>query len=621
MSSLPKTLHTAGKVTVLTSFVGVAVFAAVFLLNLGTEELQKVQAQSGLATTSITVLNTPPQWTIDAQEQVGSSTTTPTNSGSQVRWVATATDSNGAPYFLLICSTNAAPIPNAAASQLVLGSAPPECAATSTQWAVSASTTSGSQALAATTTLEAWSESNNWYAWVCDDDPVNPRCNATFKQGTGTTSSPFAVNHRPTFTAFSDNSPALPGITVTFTSTSDDADVDGTADTVKLIVCGTNTGFNTTTDTCNGSTLATSTFFATNATTSYTITIPTRDTTYFAYGYVIDNHGHEATGGSQNTDSVLTVSNATPYVNSGDITLNGGGDMSLSVLAGQTTGFDLSFIVSDNNSCRTSVNGDEIVDYNVSVYRTNNSTSTCDAIGEYDPNDCYTAAVATTTWNLSCTASSTSCTGATDLTMVYDCTFPLWYVADPTDASTTPFFGTQWAAAAAGVDDDAAVGVLVAGSILQDVASLLGIALDDPTIPYGALEPGDRTDPLVASTTIRSVGNTGVDELLQGESMCGTYTSAVTCPTSATSTIAERYQVFATSTVSYGTATSVGNTLSSTTQKELELDVLKPTSTTTQTSGVTYWGIEVPVTITLAGSYTGENTFFGKVAEVVDWTP
>ncbi len=620
MSSLPKTLHTAGKVTVLTSFVGVAVFAAIFLLNLGADELQRVQAQSGLATTSITVLNTPPQWTIDAQEQIGSSTSTPTNSGSQVRWVATATDSNGAPYFLLICSTNSAPIPNAAASQAVLGSAPPDCGATSTKWAVSASTTSGSQALAATTTLEAWSESNNWYAWICDDDPVNPRCNATFKQGTGTTSSPFFVNHRPTFTAYSDNSPALPGATVTFTSTSDDADVTGTADTVKLIVCDNN-GFNTTTDSCNVATLATSTFFATNATTTYTISIPTRDTTYFAYGYVIDNHGHEATGGSQNTDSVLTVNNATPYVNSGDITLNNGSDMSLGVLAGQTTGFDLSFIVSDNNSCLTSGNGDEIVDYNVSVYRTNNSTSSCDAISEYDQNDCYTAAVATSTWNLSCTASSTSCGGATDLTMVYDCTFPLWYVADPTDASTTPFFGTQWAAAAAGIDDDAAVGVLVAGSILQDVASLLGIALDDPTIPYGALEPGDRTDPLVASTTIRSVGNTGVDELLQGESMCGTYTSAVTCPTSATSTIAERYQVFATSTVSYGTATSAGRTLSSTTQKELELNVAKPTATTTQTSGVTYWGIEVPGTITLAGSYTGENTFYGRVAEIADWTP
>jgi hypothetical protein len=103
--------------------------------------------------------------------------------------------------------------------------------------------------------------------------------------------------------------------------------------------------------------------------------------------------------------------------------------------------------------------------------------------------------------------------------------------------------------------------------------------------------------------------------------MCRTYTTAVTCPTSATSTIAERYQVFATSSVSYGTASSSGDFLSSTTAKELEVNILKPTATSTQTSKLTYWGIEVPSTITLAGAYTGENTFTAKISEVAEWTP
>jgi len=205
--------------------------------------------------------------------------------------------------------------------------------------------------------------------------------------------------------------------------------------------------------------------------------------------------------------------------------------------------------------------------------------------------------------------------------MIFDCTFPLWYIADPTDASTTPFYGTNWVAAVAARDDDGALGVLTAGSIVKDVASLLAVELDTAAIPYGALEPGERTDPLAATTTMRATGNVGIDQLLTGEAMCITYTSAITCPNSATSTIRESYQVFATSTVTYGTATSAGSTLSSTTQKELEINVLKSTSTSTQTSGVTYWGIEVPVSITLAGSYTGENTFYGKVAEAVDWIP
>jgi hypothetical protein len=207
MSSLPKTLHTAGKITVLTSLFGVVTFVTLFLLNLGADELQQVQAQ-GTATTSITVLNTPPAWTIDAEEVIGSSTTTPTNSGSVTSWKATATDSNGAPYFLLICGSAVPPTPNPAAGPSFLGTAAPDCSATTTQWAV-ASGTSGSVVTAATTTTEAMAESNVWFAWICDDDPVNPRCNATYKQGTGTTSSPFNVNHRPTFTVFSDDSSKL----------------------------------------------------------------------------------------------------------------------------------------------------------------------------------------------------------------------------------------------------------------------------------------------------------------------------------------------------------------------------------------------------------------------------
>ncbi len=621
MSSLPKTLHTAGKITILTSVVSVAVFMVMFLLNIGAEELHHAQAQ-GTASTSITVLNTPPQWTVEAEEEFESSTDNPTNSTEEVSWVATGTDSNSAPYFLLICSTNASPTPNAAINFSSLGTAAPECDSPTNQWAVSTSTVSGTQARAAITTLEAWSESNDWYAWICDDDPVNPRCNAAYKQGTGLTASPFYVNHRPSFTVFSDDSPKLPGETVTFSATASDADITGVADTVQLIVCGDNTGFSTTTNTCNGPTLATSTFAASDPTATYTITIPTRDTNYQAYGYVIDQHGHQASGGAQNTDSILTVSNATPYVNPGDITLNGGADITLTVPAGETTGFTLSFAASDNNSCVNSVSGDEIVGYEVSVFRDIvNSTSTCAASGDYDANDCYTSTAGASTWNLTCVASSTSCTGPTDLNVIYDCTFPLWYIADPTweTIDDTPYFASEWKAAVSPVDDDAAQGVLEEGSLGQELLGLVALGLDTLAIPYGALEPGERTDPLVASTTIRAIGNVALDELLSGESMCTTFTSSVTCPNSATSTIAEDYQVFATSSVTYANAQGAGFILSSTTQVELEINVPKTKSTSTQESGVTFWGIEVPLSITLAGAYTGENTFYGKVSEASEW--
>ncbi len=617
MSSLPIHLHTAGKITVLTSLVGVAVFMAMFMLNLGADELQRVEAQS-TATTSITVLNTPPQWIVDAEEEIGSSTSTPTNSGSVVSWVATAADSNDAPYFLLICDTSATPTANAAASYLVLGTEPPECAS-GIQWAVSTATPSNTEARAATTTREALPESNNWYAWVCDDDPVLPRCNNVFKQGTGTTSSPFYVNHRPEFTAFVDNSPALPGQPVTFTATASDDDVVTSPDTVRLIVCSTNV-FNTATDTCGATTLATSSLAASNPSGVYTIVIPTRDANYGAFGFVVDNHGHEAQGGAHGTDSVLTVGNAAPYVNSGDITLNGGTDIVLTVPAGQTTGFTMSFLASDNNSCRTITDTNEIVDWEISVSRTNIATSSCDQAGDYNANYCYTSTVPTTTWNISCTASTTSCTGATDLNVLYNCTFPLWYIADPTDggATNTPQFNTNWSASVAPIDDDGAQGVLSRGSIGQELASFLYFTLDTLAIAYGELEPGQFTDPLVATTTIRATGNVALDQLLSGESMCPTYTSSVTCPVSSTSTIDVSNQVYGTSSVTYTAAQGAGNILDELTN-ELELNVPKSTSTLTQSAGVTYWGIAVPGTITLAGAYTGENTFFGVVAEVADW--
>jgi hypothetical protein len=617
MKELPNYINTAGKITVITSLIGVVVFAVIFLLNLGAQEFNHAEAQSQ-ATTSVVVLNTPPQWTIDAQETPGSSTTTPTNSGSAMTWTARATDSNAENYYLLICSNGNAPTANPAAV--------PTCGASAVRWAVSAFTASGATSTAATTTTEAapFAEQNDWYAWVCDAVATNPRCNSVAKQGTGGRMSPFNVNKRPTFTLFSDNSPRLPGQTVTFYSTSTDADTVPTNDTVRLFVCSTNS-FDTSTDVCTATTLAsTSGFVASNASASYTIPIPTQDQNYNAFGFVIDNHGHEASGGAQGTNSTLTVSNASPTISPAQITLNNGSNIILTQEAGQTTGFRLSYVATDNNSCENASAGDEIRDYVVSIYRSGIGSTTCNgSAGSYNANNCYPSGIATSTWNLSCAATTTpaDCTGATDTTQTWECTFPLWYIADPTDlASTSQYDAQDWRAAVSAVDDNNATSTThTQSSIGQELLAFLSMALNTFAIPYGSLEPGDRTDPLAATTTIRATGNVGIDERLSGESMCTTYTSAVTCPNSATSTISEGMQVFSTSVVTYATASTAGRFLSSTTQKLLDLNVRKSTSTTFQAPGITYWGIEVPATLTLAGTYTGENTFYGVVSAPGQW--
>ena len=137
-------LRTAGKITVYTSLLGVLVFTLVFIFNLGSSEIKQAGAQSQSATTSVTVVNTPPFFVLEAIEDPGSTTSAPTNVGDQVTWVATASDSNLDDYYLLICSDNASPTPNSGAA--------PTCDPGAIQWAVSSLASSTQVATAATTT-------------------------------------------------------------------------------------------------------------------------------------------------------------------------------------------------------------------------------------------------------------------------------------------------------------------------------------------------------------------------------------------------------------------------------------------------------------------------------------
>jgi len=603
-------LRTAGKITVYTSIVGVFIFALAFIFNLGVSEIPQAGAQD-TATTSVQVLNTPPLWTASSTELVESSVTNPTNAGSVVSWVAIGTDSNAERYYLLVCDTSATPTPNSNAA--------PSCTS-GVQWAVSASTTSGTQATAATTTYVALGESNNWFAWICDGNSGTPRCNNAYTQGTNASnSSPFIVNHRPSFSLFSDSSPGDPGTVVTFYSTSSDSDIAGTPDTVKLIVCAS-AGFSTTTDSCSGTTLGSTTVFAAaNATATYTILIPTQDQNYSAFGYVIDNHGFEASGGAHGTDSTLTVNNVAPSVTPALISLTqaSGTDMYLTVESGETTGFTLSFVTSDNNSCITAASTTEVSNYQLSLYRSGIASTTCTPTGTHNANNCYVSSVPTTTWNLACTASSTSCTGSSDTDQTWNCTFPLWYIADPTDgtATSTQYSSQNWLAQVRGIDDDNATGSLSESTIGVEVKSFLAFALNSLSIAYGALEPGNQTDPLNATTTISATGNVGLDKEVSGSSMCTTYTNGSPCPVSATSTINAQEQVFATGTVSYASAQA----LSSTTVQEIEINVPKTTSTSTPATNNAYWGIRVPGAITFAGFYYGNNVFYAKVGESAFW--
>ena len=618
----PQYVKTAGKITILTALAGLFVFMVAFIFDVGQQEFSKVSAQTTTAPTKLTVLNTPPTFTINAYEVIESSTSTPTNSGDNIVWTALGNDTNGAPYFLLICDTNATPTPNAAAPGN-LGTAPPDCDAGATQWGVSASAPSDSYATVtrATTEIAPFAESNDWYAWVCDDDPNNPRCNPTPVQGlSATNSSPFNVNKRPVFSSFANDGPVDPGGVLAFLSTSSDPDSVDEQDNLYLVVCSTNSDYNATTNTCDSNFIASTTLqnVLSDVSATYTLAAIVQDDTYPAYGYLVDTHGHEASNNPIQAN--FEVNNVAPEVLGGDISLNGGTDITLSEPGGETTGFTLDFTVRDANSCEVSGGGNEITSYNVSVFRSGVGTSTCDTTAAgYDPNNCYPSGVDSSVWNLNCTA-TTTCSGPTQDNIDYACTFPLWFVADPTDPGPeTPAVLTaqNWTAAVSGVDDDFATGTLATTSSPVELFSLSALQILSNDIAYGGIEPGDNSGTLNATSTLENIGNTGLDQEARGESMCGTFSVGTPCAVSATSTIPADQQQFASSSLTYGSASAI--IMDDTLDQEVELDVLKSTATSSPEQGTTYWGIAVPGTIELAGSYTGLNTFTARTAEAIDW--
>ncbi|HVM76709.1 MAG TPA: hypothetical protein VMU07_00975 [Candidatus Paceibacterota bacterium] len=563
------------------------------------------------ATTTVTVLNTPPNWTVDAQEAPGSSTSTPTNAGSNVTWNGIATDPNSDSFYLLLCKTSSTPTAGVAGG-------PPTCGGgAGNNWGVSSLTASGANATTTYTTQSSDPQSDAWFAWICDNNAGGAQCNATFKQGTGGTASPFIVNHRPNFASISNTAPANPGVAVTWNAIASDTDTfTGATDTVQLWVCKAN---DFTGSTCGaGGTYCSSTQALANPSCSFTLPIPDQDQTYNSYGYVIDNHTFPASGGSEGATSTYVVNNVAPTITSSSISLlntNGSSTpLTLTTPSGETNGFQVKFTVSDNNSCLNASNGQEDVSAILNVYRSGVTQANCQTNGNYNPNNCYPAAVGTTTWSFSCSQDGGSCSGSSSISATWTCTFPLWYVADPTDgvlASDTQYFSQNWLTSVRATDDQGATSSLVEAASGNELASFLGVQLNTPSINFGALSPGTNNPTLATSTNLAATGNVGINENLSGLDLCPNFPS---CPVSATSTVPVGNEQYATSTVAYGSGVAL-----TTSSVLFRIQIPKSIATSTNASGSTYWGIAIPGTIQLSGAYTGQNTFVGVKSPAQNW--
>ena len=615
-----------GKVTILTVFFGVIIIALSFL----TDARHFGKFQTAMATTtvatSVTVLNTPPIWqggADDAEESPASYQASTTNSGGVISWVAEGKDNNGENYFLLICKTSTAPTPH--------GDAKPTCDTPENQWGVSATTTSETQARVSTTTAESWTESNAWFAWICDSNTGNARCNVDYRQGSGDSASPFIVNHRPSFTVYNDSGGVNPSARVTWTTTSSDPEGAQADDVVELYVCKTNSfdiwnktcagGFWCNTDTAPNASAVTS-----DPTCYYDMDSVKQDGTYEAYGFVVDEHKHAATGAPQATDSVLTVNNTTPTIENIGVYNTSGGSPDTLVLTtanGQTAGFRVKFDVVDTNSCQTQGVTDEILGAEMNLYRYTEGVfemTNCDATGEYNTNRCYTDEVATGTWQPSCVQDESSCSGSGDSSVGWTCTFPLWYNASPTGAGTQ-YVTSLWRASVKASDNNFATSTLTDGTTGQSLQSLLAFDVPAPlTIDYPALEPGFNSDVTNDTTTLAAWGNVGLDEFVWGTKMCTAADQGGGCAGGVTRTILPASQKYSNAAFDYdlagtalleGAVDGIGDIL--------DIHVPKTVVHTAPSSLDTYWGIAIPGTITLAGAYTGQNFIAGKVSDPANW--
>lgn len=608
-----------GKISIVTSLLGVFVILLGLVIDLPRGHV----AHANNATTSVTVLNTPPQWNSpygDAQESTGSSTSTPTNSGSNVNWLASATDSSGDNYYLLICKASSTPTP-------VNGGAPECGGGAANRWARSGATASAGTSTAATTTFEGTgtpfsAEFNNWFAYICDNNSTGASCNPVVKTGSGTTSSPFVVNHRPTFTTFYNDSPRNPGQLSTWYATASDPDTyQGTAtDTFMLFVCKAQ---DFTGSACGpGGTWTTSPFGTSSVIATTTLPNPQPDGTFGAYGYIVDNHGtHSASGGAQASTSSLIVNNVTPTISAASVSLldtDGAGNLTLTGIATQTPNFSVQFTVTDQNSCQTASSTNEIIFGSNSVYRSGITQANCSKSQNYNANNCYPYGAATTSiaWNLTCTASSTSCLGTSDSDVIWTCTFPLWYVTDATDVGSQ-FAAQNWLASVQAADNNFATSSLVEGTTGNEMTQFLAYTVSTTTIAYGGLQPGNDTGTVgntaLDRTDVLAAGNVGLDETLYGTDMCPGFPAA--CSGNATSTIFVANQHYATSSIAFGAATALLVNPGAT----FLTHIPKSTATSTQSFVTTHWGIAVPGTITLSGDYLGQNTIIGITSNSSFW--
>jgi hypothetical protein len=544
-------------------------------------------AEASTATTSVMVKNSPPHFTAGPAENPSSDPTTPINVGNSIGFTGTASDDEGDSYWMVLCTTTKA------TTTPLNDIDPPTCVG---GFALCTSAKVASLAAASCTynnIKDPGSETQVWYAFVCDDHTADRRC-SLLAQGAGNSGSPFYVNHAPrinrlhTMVDFRN-----PGQTVTITATTTDYDhATGNYNVQSLYVCSTN-GWSATNgctggvanELCHGSSSVPS-IASTSVSCNYTVPTPSMHTGYTYYGFIKDEFKMPAVY-SQGSSSIYFVNNVVPVVT--NVTLNRGNNIGLNIKGAPGVIVRASSTsVTDDNGC-TDLSSATSTIYISSATNGNH----CAANDSY----CYKATSAF------CTISD--CSGPTSITATVICSTTFAFYAMPTDASSKKASSSSWFAAIEATDAPGLKGTGIYNTLNGvEVNSSAALSMNELAIGYGIVQAGTNSGAVNASTTVVNYGNTPIDTAVSGTDMLKNKVGPEVIKVS--------NQQHSVNTFSF----TAGNT-SSTTPDTIAVGISRPTNNTDLTAK-TYWGINIPAG-TPAALFYGVNTFTVVLNQLDDW--
>jgi len=378
-----------------------------------------------------------------------------------------------------------------------------------------------------------------------------------------------------------------------------DPDTDGSADTVGVYVCSTNS---VSSGSCVASTLCSGGGYVSgtnaNCVMSNQVPIPTAHGSSNVYVFVKDGHGFvDADAGDNNvidTSRSYSVTDVAPYiVDSSAYTVDG-----ITLTAGNYTTKNYTVTVKDDNGDTDLV--DTATGYLFDDTAIDLASGTCTP----DQKNCYSDSVCTLSNNTSGTDSQATAT----------CSLDVWFNAN---------YSSGWKLHVNPADQQGAITNQSDSSAIS-TNQLLGITAEEGAIAYGSLAVSATSSGVTIH--VGNVGNVATDVIWQGTSMCADYPTCSTTPP--LNPIARSQQKWAVGAGSDFTYDSQGHALiqsgsAGNPDDNGCADVNIPVRTTAlDQSGDQhfYWKIRIP-SPQAVGNYTGANTIASTAANSCTGTP